>query len=130
MPSRRCICLGSSREGRDIVGYRIGGGGRSVSLIAGCHADEPVGPAMLDRLAAWLLDLPDSRLLSSPSSPGTWYRTPTRTARHRNARWTSSVFGAGASPIGPEAGVDAGRYLSRAVREPPGDDVEFGFPSR
>src|SRR6201747_1825330 len=41
--------LGHSRRGVGIEGYRFGRGELHVSLIAGCHADEPVGPAMLRR---------------------------------------------------------------------------------
>src|SRR5689334_9256357 len=50
--------LGRSREGREIEGYRLGRGDLRVSLIGGCHADEPVGPAMLRRLAACLAARP------------------------------------------------------------------------
>ena len=57
--------VGTSRQGRDIVGYRFGDGAHGISLIGGCHADEPVGPAMLARLAAYLETLaPDHPLLS------------------------------------------------------------------
>ena len=42
--------IGRSREGNPIYGYRLGEGEIGVSLIAGCHADEPVGPEMLRRL--------------------------------------------------------------------------------
>jgi len=42
--------IGHSREGREIAAYRLGRGPLRLSLIAGCHADEPVGPAMLRRL--------------------------------------------------------------------------------
>ncbi len=121
------IRLGTSRQDRDVTGYRIGHGPRSVSLIAGCHADEPVGPAMLDRLAAWLLGLPAT---APQVSRFTWYLVPhvNPDGEARNAAWTGSVFGDGADPVTGETGVDLGRYLTHAVREPPGDDVEFGFP--
>ena len=39
--------IGSSRQGRDIHGFCLGSGSIKVSLIAGCHADEPVGPLLL-----------------------------------------------------------------------------------
>ncbi len=119
--------LGASRQGRDITGYRIGSGPRSISLIAGCHADEPVGPAMLDRLTAWLLELPASAPLVSRF---TWFLVPhvNPDGEARNASWTDSAFGEGTDPIAADAGIDLGHYLARAVREPPGDDVEFGFP--
>ncbi len=112
--------LGASRQGRDIVGYRIGTGRRQVSLIAGCHADEPVGPAMLDRLAAWLLAQPASTPLLAEL---TWLLVPhvNPDGEARNRRWTREVFA-------KNGAVDPGRYLRGAVREAPGDDVEFGFP--
>ncbi len=127
VPAGSGISLGTSRQGRDVAGYRIGSGPRSVSLIAGCHADEPVGPAMLDRLAAYLLELPASAPLLSGF---TWHLVPhvNPDGEARNAGWTESVFGDGADPLAGETGVDLGRYLTHAVREPPGDDVEFGFP--
>ena len=46
------IC--ASREGRDIYGLRLGAGERHVSIIAGCHADEPVGPMTAQALPALL----------------------------------------------------------------------------
>ncbi len=46
--------IGRSLDGRPIAAWRGGQGPLSVSLVAGCHADEPVGPATLRRLARWL----------------------------------------------------------------------------
>ena len=60
--------IGSSREGRHLFGYRFGRGPRHVSLVGGCHADEPVGPSMLDRLASRLSALPDDDPLLSELS--------------------------------------------------------------
>ncbi len=119
--------LGASRDGRDVLGFRAGSGPHGISLIAGCHADEPVGPAMLDRLAAYLLDLPASAPLVSDF---TWTLVPHTNpdGEARNAGWTRAIFGDGAGKIAPEASVDPGLYLGHTVREPPGDDVEFGFP--
>ncbi len=119
--------LGVSREGRDVVGFQVGSGDRHVSLIAGCHADEPVGPAMLDRLAGYLMSLPASSPLKSEV---TWYLVPhvNPDGERRNAGWTDAIFGAGAGAITEETGVDVGDYLTSVVREAPGDDVEFGFP--
>ena len=37
--------IGRSRDCRPIGAWRGGQGPLSVSLVAGCHADEPVGPA-------------------------------------------------------------------------------------
>ena len=46
--------LGRSREGRPVLGWRFGEGGTRISLIAGCHADEPVGPRLLRELVTRL----------------------------------------------------------------------------
>jgi hypothetical protein len=118
--------LGHSREGREVVGYRIGRGSRKVALIAGCHADEPVGPAMLDRLAVWLLALPDAApLLQSFTFSLVPHVNPDGEAR--NAVWTTT-----AGPVDawskPGPAFDPLAYARNVVRELPGDDVEFGFP--
>ena len=126
-PTSSGIHLGTSRENRDLVGYRVGTGPRAVSLIAGCHADEPVGPAMLDRLAAHLIELPSRSPLVSEL---TWYLVPHANpdGEARNARWAEPAFGVdGRAALGPP-GIDLASYLLHTVRELPGDDVEFGFP--
>lgn len=112
--------IGRSREGRPVRAFRIGTGPRRVSLLAGCHADEPVGPRLLRRLAAHLLDLPaEDPLLASAE----WWILPdiNPDGAARNSAWQR--------PAGEEpAAYDFGRYLAHVLRELPGDDVEFGFP--
>src|SRR3990172_1120646 len=39
--------LGRSEEGRTVYGATLGVGPRTVSLVAGAHSDEPVGPETL-----------------------------------------------------------------------------------
>jgi len=113
------VTLGPSRQGREVVGYRFGEGPLRLSLIAGCHADEPVGPAMLERLCAWLGSL-------GPEAPelrrATWMVVPrvNPDGDAANASWSALP------PLGE--GYDLGACLDGAVRELPGDDVEFGFP--
>ena len=46
--------IGRSREGRPLPGATLGDGPLRISLIAGAHADEPVGPRALERLITWL----------------------------------------------------------------------------
>ncbi len=109
--------LGSSREGRPVVGHRFGAGETRISLIAGCHADEPVGPALLRRLVTYLA----SRPADHPAIAGTeWWivshANPDGEARNRS--WSH--------PLGDS--VDPVAYLRGVVREAPGDDVEYGFP--
>ncbi len=109
--------LGSSREGRPVVGFRFGRGREAVSLLGGCHADEPVGPRLLRRLAGCLAGLdPEDPMLTRHQ----WWIIPhiNPDGESRNAPWQ-------------DAGTDAydlGRYLAGKVRELPGDDIEFGFP--
>lgn len=106
--------IGRSREGREILGAVLGSGPHRVSLIGGCHSDEPVGPAMLRRLASHLSSRPDDRY--------TWYIVPhvNPDGEARNAVWSDPGFQAGA--------FDLRLYLKHAMREKPGDDIEYGFP--
>lgn len=119
--------IGRSREGREISGYVLGRGDLHVSAIGGCHADEPVGPAMLRRLVASLSSRPaDDPLLSR----FTWYVVPhvNPDGEARNAAW-SDVTLATVDHLGEEdRAYDLSLYLRHVVREKPGDDMEFGFP--
>ena len=117
VPSTSESVLGSSREGRPIPGFRFGRGPVAVSLLGGCHADEPVGPRLLRRLAGYLaaLDAEDPMLRRYQ-----WWIIPhiNPDGEARNAAWQD-----------PDANAyDLGRYLAGKVRELPGDDIEFGFP--
>jgi hypothetical protein len=119
--------LGYSRRGQEIDGYRLGSGPFHVSLIAGCHADEPVGPAMLRRFVAFLAERPaDDPLLTAI----TWSIVPhvNPDGEARNAEWSVSTVPA-IDPLGREDRVyDLSQYMDHVVRERPGDDMEFGFP--
>ena len=107
--------LGTSEEGRPIGGAVLGDGPITVSLIAGNHADEPVGPETLRALIE--IGLQDN----GPLTP--WldrvrfvlvpHTNPDGEARNRSwiAEWP-----------------DFGAYLQHVVRERPGRDLEFGFP--
>ena len=117
IPPEQAAVLGASREGLPVVGYRFGTGRAVVSLLGGCHADEPVGPRFLRRLVAYLAGLaPEDPMLSRHQ----WWIIPhlNPDGERRNAAWQD-----------PDAvAYDLGRYLQDAVRELPGDDIEFGFP--
>ncbi|MFQ5524874.1 MAG: M14 family zinc carboxypeptidase [Thermoanaerobaculia bacterium] len=120
--------IGSSREGRPIHGFEAGRGELLITLIGGCHADEPVGPALLGRLAGHLSGLrSDHPLLAGlrwrivphvnpdgEAKNDVWARDPQPLRDHRGE---------------PDHGYDLAGYLSSVVRELPGDDIEFGFPS-
>jgi len=114
------VTIGRSRAGRPVRAFRLGSGPLRVSLLAGCHADEPVGPALLRRLAAHLRDLPDGDPLLTAIS---WWILPhlDPDGEAANAAWQR--------PGGTEpAAYDPALYLAHVERAAPGDDVEFGFP--
>ena len=119
--------IGNSREGRDLLAHRLGEGPLQVSLIGGCHADEPVGPSMLARLAGWLqAQVADHPLLTSV----TWSIVPhvNPDGAARNAAWTEVTEPLRDHLGEPDLGYELNRYLAAVVRELPGDDIEFGFP--
>ncbi|HEV8579595.1 MAG TPA: M14 family zinc carboxypeptidase [Thermoanaerobaculia bacterium] len=119
--------IGLSREGREIRGCILGQGDLRVSLIGGCHADEPVGPAMLRRLAAFLAARPaDDPLLRTI----TWHLVPhvNPDGAARNATWSDATLPAMDHQGREDRAYDLFLYLRHAVRELPGDDMEFGFP--
>ncbi|MDT8437092.1 MAG: M14 family zinc carboxypeptidase [Gemmatimonadota bacterium] len=109
--------IGRSREGRPLHAYRFGTGPLRISLIAGCHADEPVGPRLLRSVAARLAALPAA---ASALRGREWWIVPhvNPDGAERNRSWQE----AGADRYDPVA------FLAGVQREPPGDDLEFGFP--
>jgi hypothetical protein len=84
--------IGRSREGRDVLACRLGRGDLHVSLIGGCHADEPVGPALLRRLAAYLTALPPD---APPLAAESWWIVPhvNPDGEVRNASWSETTLG-------------------------------------
>lgn len=109
--------IGHSRDNRPIHAAVLGQGKIKISLIGGCHADEPVGPRFLRKFFTYLDSLaPTHPLLQNYQ----WWLVPHANPDGEvlNKRWytdadTTFVL------------VD---YLRFAVRERPGDDIEFGFP--
>lgn len=107
--------LGPSEEGTMLYGVVLGTGPRTVSLIAGNHADEPVGP---ETLRAFILNGLAHRNKMAP-----WFRrfrfvivphtNPDGEARNRE--WI-------------ESWPDLEAFLRQVVREKPGRDLEYGFP--
>lgn len=108
--------IGESREGRPLWGVRIGRGRRSVSLTAGAHADEPAGPITALCLARALVESDD---LAPWLESHRFYICPqvNPDGAERNRAWF-------ADPPDPFL------YFQHVQREPPGDDVEFGYPRR
>jgi len=119
--------LGGSREGRPIHGFVLGTGATRVSLIAGCHADEPVGPEMLRRLTGYL----SARSEGDPLlSQFTWLIVPDANpdGAARNRVWSDQDFLCEDSTGEKDSAYELASYVRGAVRELPGDDIEFGFP--
>lgn len=111
--------IGTSREGRPIRAWRIGRGPRRFSLIAGCHADEPVGPHLLRKMAALLDGLPADDGLRTAFE---WWILPHANpdGEARNRGWYEET------PEGLD--YELVDFVRAVHREPPGEDVEFGFP--
>ena len=107
--------LGPSENGTVLYGAVLGSGSTTVSLIAGNHADEPVGP---ETLRSFIINGLNHREKMAP-----WFRhyrfvvvphtNPDGEARNRP--WIDSW-------------PDPKAYLQHAVREEPGHDLEYGFP--
>lgn len=108
--------LGDSQEGSPLYGVVLGKGPQTVSLIAGAHADEPVGPETLRTLVLeglrrreeWQALWSAFRFVIVP------HINPDGEARNRAwiAQWPR---------------LDA--FLRHVDRELPGRDLEFGFPA-
>ena len=109
--------IGHSREGRPIQAFRFGRGDTRISLLAGCHADEPVGPRLLRHLAAYLSSLPANDPMLERYQ---WWVIPhiNPDGEQRNRAWQT----------GDASTYKLSSYLAHVVRELPGDDIEFGFP--
>ena len=103
--------IGRSRSGQELYGVELGSGNRNVSVIAGCHADEPLGPMTAQALPILLsenfpelLDRFRFRIVPQMNPDGA----------DRNRAWFRR-----------DIHIDA--YLRHVYRELPGDDIEFGF---
>lgn len=97
--------IGHSEEGRAIIAFELGDGPRRASLLGGAHADEPIGPRTLRGLDC----APDgwSFFVVPDVNPD---------GAERNRGWFDQW---------PD--IDA--YRAGRLREPPGRDVEFGYPA-
>ena len=108
--------IGHSRSGRPIRGWRLGTGPLRISLLGGCHADEPVGPRALLRFLRELAG-PRGDVLRAAA---TWTVIPhlNPDGAIANAAWQTPRA----------ASYDFADWLRHRHRELPGDDIEFGFP--
>jgi hypothetical protein len=119
--------IGHSRDGLPILGFQYGSGEVSISLIGGCHADEPVGPAMLRLLCSFLEGVRENHEILTRYR---WFVVPhlNPDGEHRNDAW-SEVTVATRDHLGvPDLGFELPTYVQEVVRELPGNDIEFGFP--
>lgn len=109
--------IGTSVEGRSIQGFRFGSGSKNISLIAGNHADEPIGPLLLKKLVSYFFSLPKNHFLFKNYS---WYIVPHTNpdGEFRNKKWYTYN----------DTETDLAKYLTYVIRELPGDDLEFGYP--
>jgi hypothetical protein len=108
--------LGTSEEGRPIDGVLLGSGSKNVCLIAGAHSDEPVGPETLRTFVLKGISQKDklAQLFSTFRFIIIPHINPDGEAQNQGwiKEWPS-----------------AEAYLDHAFREPPGRDLEFGFPN-
>ena len=108
--------LGESEDGRPLFGVVLGTGPKAVSLIAGNHADEPVGP---ETLRLFILEgLRQRERLTSLFETFRFVIVPHTNpdGEARNRAWMA-------------AWPDVRAYVQQVEREAPGRDLEFGFPS-
>ncbi len=103
--------IGHSRRGQPMFGWRFGTGHRRVSMVAGCHADEPLGPMTAQALPQ-LLEESFPEVLQAYRFHVVPQMNPD--GADDNRAWFKNP---------PELGA----YLAHVARELPGDDIEFGF---
>ncbi|MEX2672389.1 MAG: M14 family zinc carboxypeptidase [Phycisphaeraceae bacterium] len=107
--------IGHSEAGRPLYAAMIGKGPRHVSLVAGAHADEPVGPEVLRLLCVGLIEHREA--LAELLERVTFIIVP-----HVNPD------GEAANQPWIERWPDPLAFAEHAVRERPGRDIEFGYP--
>ena len=119
--------VGESEQGRPIAGVTLGYGPHLVTLVAGAHADEPVGPETLRTLVT------EGLAARGWGAEGggledLWERFTFRVVPHvnpdgeaRNQSWVTAWDA-------ERPAETLGHYLRGRRREPPGRDVEFGYP--
>ncbi|MBA0882546.1 M14 family zinc carboxypeptidase [Flavobacterium undicola] len=111
------INIGTSVEGHTIQGFQFGKGIKNISLIAGNHADEPIGPLLLKKLVSYFSSLPENHFLLEKYS---WWIVPHTNpdGEKQNLKWYNYT----------DTKTDLAQYLLHVQRELPGRDLEFGYP--
>lgn len=113
--------IGRSEQGRPIAGVTLGSGPRTITLVAGAHADEPVGPTTLRTLVLETLASRDW-LAEEGGFADLFTRYTFRIVPHANpdAEAVNQPW--------IDAWPDVGAFLAHRLREKPDRDVEFGYP--
>ncbi len=109
------IPLGKSEGGRPIAAAIIGRGPKTISLLAGAHSDEPVGP---ETLRIFILEgLKQRAQLSELFEKYRFIIIPhiNPDGEAVNQAWITQW-------------PDLAAYLQHTFRELPGRDLEFGYP--
>lgn len=108
--------IGESESGRPLGAAVLGTGDRTVSLVAGAHSDEPVGPETLRSLVRGALEEPER--LRGLFERCTFLVVPHMNpdGERENRAWTRSW-------------PDPAAFLAHRFRELPGRDLEFGYPT-
>lgn len=124
----QCDTIGYSEAGRPLLGITLGYGPALVTLVAGAHADEPVGPATLRTLVLETLAARDWGA-EAGGFANLFHRYTFRIVPHanpdgeaRNRPWIDAW-----AEDRPAATL--AQFLLHRLREPPGRDVEFGYPA-
>jgi hypothetical protein len=110
----RSLQYGVSREGRPLRAVLAGSGPQTAVLMAGAHADEPVGPETLRFLIQHL----------DQTEPKTLFE-----------EWTLLILphinpdGETANHNWIQTWPDLTDFLNHRQREQPGEDLEFGYPT-
>lgn len=110
-----CHPIGESEDGRPLVGYVVGSGPKRVSLIAGSHSDEPVGPESLRALVRAFIIAPEKFVQYLEEYTFIIIPHVNPDGEARNSAW-----------IDEWPRLEA--YLRYSFRELPGRDIEFGYP--
>ncbi len=123
-----CETIGESEQGRPILGMTLGYGPTVVTLVAGAHADEPVGPATLRTLVVEALAARDWGA-NDGGLADLFERATLRIVPHvnpdgeaRNRAWIEAWDET-------DTAATLGAFLRHRRREPPGRDLEFGYPA-
>jgi len=110
--------LGLSEEGRPLYAVEFGEGPLRVSLLAGAHSDEPVGPETLRLFINTLMAESGQKSIKKLKETFTFHIIPHINPDGEAVNWQWI-----------RKWPDMDSYLQHAFREQPGRDLEFGYPN-